>query len=70
LQTFWKRNGKKQNVNIKVEKFDSASLLSIEAPKKNYDVIIYGLNLGYYNDLYPIWHSSQIIPKGLNFSQN
>ncbi len=34
-----------------------------------YDIVIYSFNAGYYDDFYPYWHSSQIPPKGMNFSQ-
>lgn len=58
-------------LNIKVDEktIKSVTLLSSEAQKKQYDILVYGFNTGYYDDLYPYWHSSQIPPTGMNFSQ-
>ena len=35
---------------------------------RNYDVLLYQLNIGADPDIYAYWHSSQISPQGLNFS--
>ncbi len=57
-----------RNVTVKDKIFDPVTLISKEAPKKQYDVLVYSQNTGYYNDLYPYWHSSQQLPKGMNYS--
>lgn len=57
-----------RNIKINRKLASSAEILSNEIVLKNYDIIVYGLNTGYYNDLYPYWHSSQIPDKGLNYS--
>ncbi len=36
--------------------------------KKNYDILVYELNLGASPDVYSFWHSSQVGQYGLNFS--
>lgn len=64
LQAKWKDRNIKINEKVK----DNVTLLSEEVAKKNYDILIYGLNTGYYDDLYPYWHSSQQLPNGMNFS--
>jgi ABC-type transport system substrate-binding protein len=58
----------KQNIEIEVKNFNSPLLLTEEAKKGQYDILIYGINSGYYDDLYPYWHSSQQLPQGTNFT--
>ncbi len=45
-----------------------AELTTQVIPNRQYDALIYGIDLGYGLDLYPFWHSSQISEKGLNFA--
>ena len=35
---------------------------------RNYDVLLYQLNIGADPDVYAYWHSSQAVPQGSNFS--
>lgn len=45
-----------------------AELTTHIIPERQYDALIYGIDLGYGLDLYPFWHSSQISDKGFNFA--
>lgn len=42
---------------------------SILVRQREYDLLLLGQNLGYNNDLFAFWHSSQRSEKGLNLSQ-
>lgn len=46
----------------------AAELTTHIIPDRQYDALIYGIDLGYGLDLYPFWHSSQISDKGFNFA--
>ena len=56
-----------RNIQI-TQKIISPIDLIAEATKKQYDILVYGFNTGYYDDPYLYWHSTQIPPKGNNFS--
>lgn len=64
LQDKWKALG----VNLDIKTYSIDQLQSEIIPKRQYDVLIYGLDYGSDPDLYPFWHSSQITDKGLNLS--
>ena len=54
----WGKNGVKVNLDIK----DNVTLQKTVIPKRDYDVLLYGLDYGEDPDPYPFWHSSQISP--------
>lgn len=54
----WGQNGVKVNLIIK----DNVTLQKDIIPKRDYDVLLYGLDYGEDPDPYPFWHSSQINP--------
>lgn len=58
----------KNNIKITEKVVGTVDLLTTEAKTKNYDILVYGFNTGYYDDLYPYWHTSQVPPAGMNFS--
>lgn len=60
----WKKIGVSVNVEI-LENTEFQQRLS----KRDYDLLIFGQNLGYNLDAYPYWHSSQAKEGGLNLSQ-
>jgi ABC-type transport system substrate-binding protein len=60
----WKDLG----VNINIVARDAQTLQKEIIPKRDYDLLLYGLDYGYDPDPYPFWHSSQISETGLNLS--
>jgi ABC-type transport system substrate-binding protein len=63
LQKQWVRAG----VDAIVEVYDP-DLLQDKIRERDYDVLLFGQNLGYNLDAFPFWHSSQA-ENGLNLSQ-
>lgn len=53
-------------VNVVIESFSFEDLQE-KISKRDYDVLLFGQNLGYNLDAYPFWHSSQA-DRGLNLS--
>jgi len=63
LKGYWEALG--ASVQIKaVELSDLKDIIK----NRNYDALLYGESLGSEPDLYPFWHSSQILDPGLNLS--
>ncbi|MBN2307028.1 hypothetical protein JXD20_03515 [Candidatus Peregrinibacteria bacterium] len=60
----WLKIGVEVNVEI-LENGDFQQRLN----SRDYDLLIFGQNLGYNLDAYPYWHSSQAREGGINFSQ-
>ncbi|MBN1258482.1 hypothetical protein JXA05_01865 [Candidatus Peregrinibacteria bacterium] len=63
LKEQWKKIG----VEVNVEILESGSFQERLA-KREYDLLIFGQNLGYNLDAYPYWHSSQAKAGGYNLS--
>ncbi len=64
LQASWAKIG----VTVTLDVQDNVTLQKTTIPKRNYDLLLYGLDYGEDPDPYPFWHSSQIGPNGLNLS--
>jgi ABC-type transport system substrate-binding protein len=60
----WKKIG----VNIEVVTADIAKLQQNYIRSRNYDILLYGQNVGIDSDVYSFWHSSQVNDPGLNIS--
>lgn len=60
----WKKIG----VELDIEVLPNQQLQE-RLSNREYDLLIFGQNLGYNLDAYPYWHSSQAIEGGLNLSQ-
>lgn len=60
----WAKIGVKVNLDIK----DNVTLQKTTIPKRDYDILLYGLDYGEDPDPYPFWHSSQIKEDGRNLS--
>jgi len=58
----------KQNINITAIYKNPTELIDVIIPKRDYDVLIYGLDYGVDPDPYPFWHSTQASSIGLNLS--
>ncbi|MCL5794975.1 MAG: ABC transporter substrate-binding protein [Patescibacteria group bacterium] len=64
LKNAWKDLG----VNLNIVTRDALTLQKEIIPKRDYDILLYGIDYGYDPDPYPFWHSSQISETGLNLS--
>lgn len=60
----WTQNGIKVTMDVK----DNVTLQKTTIPKRDYDLLLYGLDYGEDPDPYPFWHSSQIKEDGMNLS--
>lgn len=59
---------KKLGLNIEVITADIANLQQNYIRSRNYDILLYGQNVGIDSDVYSFWHSSQANDPGLNVS--
>ncbi len=64
LAESWRKLG----LNVEVIAAGSVELQQNYIRSRNYDVLLYGQNLGVDSDVYSFWHSSQISDPGLNVS--
>ncbi len=64
LQTQWKKLGVKLLIQVLPN-----DTFQQRMSKRDYDLLIFGQNLGYNLDAYPYWHSSQAKQGGYNLSQ-
>lgn len=60
----WAQNGVKINIEAK----DNVTLQKTVIPKRDYDLLLYGLDYGEDPDPYPFWHSSQTNMDGRNLA--
>lgn len=56
-------------VNASLDIYESGELTQNIIRSREYDALLFGQVLGYENDLYPFWHSSQRNDPGLNVAQ-
>ena len=63
-----KKQWKKIGVDVNIEILGNSEFQD-RLNKREYDLLIFGQNLGYNLDAYPYWHSSQVKEGGLNLSQ-
>ena len=64
LKDYWQKVG----VTVQVKAVSLSDLKDI-IKNRDYDALLYGQALGSLPDLYPFWHSTQIIDPGLNLSE-
>lgn len=65
LQKQWASVG----VSVKPQLLSAEQLQQTALSAHSYDILLYGISLGYDPDVYAYWHSSQARPSGLNFSE-
>jgi len=63
-----KEKWKALRVNLIIKKYNNATLQKEIIPKRDYDVLLFGLDYGSDPDPYPFWHSSQNKAEGMNLS--
>lgn len=61
-------NWRKLGINVEVITADSTQLQQNYIRSRNYDLLLYGQNIGIDSDVYSFWHSSQASDPGLNLS--
>lgn len=54
---------------VKVEQYEQADLLNAIIRPREFEAILFGMDVGRGIDLYPFWHSSQQTDPGLNIAQ-
>ncbi|MDQ5943643.1 MAG: transporter substrate-binding protein [Patescibacteria group bacterium] len=59
----------KVGVQVDIASVDLDELQQYYIRTRNYDVLLYGQDIGYDSDIYAYWHSSQAKDPGLNISQ-
>ena len=64
LKEQWQKIG----IDVKISNLDNENFQKAIL-KRDYDLLIFGQNLGYNLDAYPYWHSSQTKEGGYNLSQ-
>lgn len=55
-------------VDLEIKKYDNIQLQKEIIPQRDYDLLLYSLDYGPDPDPYPLWHSSQNKPEGMNLS--
>lgn len=61
-------NWRQLGVEVEIVAVDNLELQQNYIRSRNYDVLLYGQNLGLDSDVYSFWHSSQVNDPGLNVS--
>jgi len=56
-----------QGLQVEVIEQNSLELLQDRIAKHDFDLLLFGIDYGYGEDLYPFWHSSQTADGGNNF---
>lgn len=64
-----KKQWAKLGVTVDIKTADATTLQQSYIRARNYDVLLYGINIGADPDVYVYWHSSQANDPGLNLSQ-
>jgi len=56
-------------VNVQIEQFEQSDLLQAAIRPRDFEALLFGLDMNRAVDLYPFWHSSQREDPGLNIAQ-
>ncbi len=65
IKDMWSKVG----IQVDIASVDLDELQQFYIRTRNYDVLLYGQDIGYDSDIYAYWHSSQAKDPGLNVSQ-
>ena len=60
---------RKLGVDVQVEQYEQSALVESVIRTRNFQALLFGLDMNRTEDLYPFWHSSQKDDPGLNISQ-
>ncbi|MFM2340073.1 MAG: hypothetical protein RLZZ360_709 [Candidatus Parcubacteria bacterium] len=56
-------------IQVDIEKYEQSDLLQAVIRPRDYEILLFGLDMNRTVDLYPFWHSSQREDPGLNIAQ-
>lgn len=62
-------NWKSVGVDVAIEQFDQTDLLQSVIRSRDFEALLFGIDMSRREDLYPFWHSSQKDDPGLNIAQ-
>lgn len=65
LQASWQEAG----VHVAIEQYEQADLIQSVIRPRDFEALLFGLDMNRSRDLYPFWHSSQQNDPGLNIAQ-
>jgi ABC-type oligopeptide transport system substrate-binding subunit len=57
-----------KHMTLDIQKKNSINLQKEDIPKREFDLLLYGINYGIEPDYYSFWHSSQVASPGLNLA--
>ncbi len=63
-----KKSLEPKHIEVTIQKKNSSTFQKEELAKRDFDLLLYGVDYGVFRDYYPFWHSSQIAAPGLNVS--
>lgn len=63
------RNWRSLGAEVKVEQYEQPDLLNAIIRPREFEAVLFGMDVGRGVDLYPFWHSSQQTDPGLNIAQ-
>lgn len=63
-----KKNLAAKKIELNIQKKNSSTFQKEELAKRDFDLLLYGVDYGVFRDYYPFWHSSQSTAPGLNVS--
>lgn len=61
----WRRIG----IDVQIEQYEQTGLVQSVIRSRDFEALLFGLDMNRLQDLYPFWHSSQKDDPGLNISQ-
>jgi peptide/nickel transport system substrate-binding protein len=62
-------NWKAAGVDVAIEQFEQTDLLQSVIRPRDFEALLFGIDMSRREDLYPFWHSSQKDDPGLNIAQ-
>ncbi len=63
------RTWEELGVRVTLEQYDQSSLVQTVIRPRDFEALLFGLDINRSEDLFPFWHSSQISDPGLNIAQ-
>ena len=62
-------NWRKLGVEVQIEQYEQSGLVESVIRTRDFQALLFGLDINRTEDMYPFWHSSQKDDPGLNISQ-
>jgi len=67
--SFLARSWRELGIEVQIEQFEQSDLLQAVIRPRDFEALLFGLDMNRAVDLYPFWHSSQREDPGLNIAQ-